>query len=157
MHHRKVTVVVIEAGASWPRWLHPWDSGDFAVVTQQQDGQPGELVNQVGHRLSGLAGKGWQIDGIVLVTNGRTDPATETARSVVARGLMAQLRSSGGVHFTLSVNEELGRRAANSLTALGTTLDSLAFACGVELAIRIGDKPPLYSRPPSAQPMSATG
>jgi hypothetical protein len=155
MRNRKATLVVIEFGASWPRWLHPGQSGDLAVVAQHYEGPPNSLVTQVGSRVTRLITKGWQLEAMVLVSNGRTDPEAVASRSVVARGLMANLRAGGGVHFTLSVSEEAGRRAAHSLTALAAALDPMAYACGVELSVRLGDKPPLYSRPPQALPISA--
>jgi hypothetical protein len=157
MQLRKATLVVIEFGASWPRWLHPGHSGDLVVVAQHYEGPPSALVTQVANRVSRLTTKGWQLDAMLLVSNGRTDPEAEASRSVVARGLMAHLRAGGGVHFTLSVGEELGRRAAHSLTTLAAALDPMAYACGVELSIRLGEKAPLYSRPPSALALSEVG
>jgi hypothetical protein len=157
MQIRKATLVVIEYGASWPRWLHPGHSGDLAVVAQHYEGPPSSLVTQVASRVSRLTSKGWQLEAMVLVSNGRIDPEAVASRSVVARGLMANLRAGGGVHFTLSVSDELGRRSAHSLTALAAALDPMAYACGVELSIRLGEKPPLYSRPPSSLPLSAAG
>ena len=157
MRNRPATLVVIEFGASWPRWLHPGESGDLAVVAQHYEGPPSTLVTQVASRVSRLTAKGWQLEGMVLVSNGRTDPEAVASRSVVARGLMAHLRAGGGVHFTLSVSDEHGRRSAHALTTLAAALDPMAYACGVELAIRLGEKPPLYSRPPSALPLTLTG
>ena len=38
MNARPATLVVIEFGASWPRWLNPsGDRGDLAVVAQQYE------------------------------------------------------------------------------------------------------------------------
>ncbi len=157
MQHRKATLVVIEFGASWPRWLHPGESGDLAVVAQHYEGPPNSLVTQVASRVSRLTSKGWQLEGMVLVSNGRTDPEAVASRSLVARGLMAHLRAGGGVHFTLSVSDQHGRRAAHALT----TLAAVARSHGLRVRGRARDparrKPPLYSRPPSALPLPAVG
>jgi len=152
MRHRPVikprpaTLVVIEYGASWPRWLQPNLSGDLAVVAQHYEGAPSDLVTQVASRVSRLTGMGWELDAIVLVANERSDVEAVAARSVLARGLMAHLRSAGGTHFTLSLDESFGRRSAQSLNYLAAGLEPMASACGVALAVRIGERAPLYSK-----------
>ena len=144
---RTATLIVIEYGASWPRWLHPSLSGDLAVVAQHYEGQPTDLVAQVANRVTRLSGMGWELDAIVLVANERSDVEAVAARSVLARGLMAHLRSAGGVHFTLSLDDSFGRRSAQSLNYLAAGLEPMANACGVALAVRVGNREPLYSRP----------
>ena len=47
MKARPATLVVIEFGASWPRWLNPAHTGDLAVVAQHYEGLPTDLVTQV--------------------------------------------------------------------------------------------------------------
>jgi hypothetical protein len=150
---RPATLVVIEFGASWPRWLHPGFSGDLAIVAQHYEGVPTDLVKQVANRVSRLTSMGWELDSIVLVANERSDVEAVAARSVLARGLMAHLRSAGGVHFTLSLDDGFGRRPAQSLNYLAAGLEPMANACGVALAIRIGEREPLYSRPLLSRPM----
>jgi len=67
MKSRKATLVVIEFGASWPRWLDPTHSGDMAVVAQHYEGEPSSLITQVASRVTRLEAKGWQLKAIVLV------------------------------------------------------------------------------------------
>jgi hypothetical protein len=150
MNSRYATLVVIEYGASWPRWLHPGQSGDLAVVAQHYEGPATSLITQVASRVTRLSAMGWQLDAIVLVSNGRADRETMATRSVLSRGLMAHLRAAGGVHFTLSVCNTLGRRGCHSLTSLAAALEPMATACGVALAVRIGTAPPLFSRAPKS-------
>jgi hypothetical protein len=38
MRNRPATLVVIEFGASWPRWMNPAHTGDLAVVAQHYEG-----------------------------------------------------------------------------------------------------------------------
>jgi hypothetical protein len=152
---RKATLVVIEFGASWPRWLHPGLSGDLAVVAQHYEGPPTDLVTQVASRVSKLTGMGWEVDSIVLVVSERNDVEAVAARSVLARGLMAHLRSAGGMHFTLSLDDAFGRRPVQSLNFLAAGLEPMANACGVALAVRIGQREPLYSRPLLSRPQDA--
>ncbi|HVJ17225.1 MAG TPA: hypothetical protein VM686_17470 [Polyangiaceae bacterium] len=152
---RPATLVVIEFGASWPRWLHPNLSGDLAVVAQHYEGPPTDLVTQVASRVTRLTGMGWEVEAIVLVANERHDVEAVAARSVLARGLMAHLRSAGGVHFTLSLDDSFGRRSAQSLNYLAAGLEPMANACGVLLGVRVGEREPLYSRPLLSRPASS--
>jgi hypothetical protein len=156
MKSRYATLVVIEYGASWPRWLHPGQSGDLAVVAQHYEGPATSLITQVASRVTRLTSMGWQLDAIVLVSNGRADQETIATRSVLSRGLMAHLRTAGGVHFTLSVCDTLGRRACHSLTSLAAAIEPMAAACGVALSVRVGQSPPLFSRAPK-HVLAATG
>lgn len=136
MKARPKALVVIEFGASWPRWLNPTgDHGDLAVVAQHYAGPPTDLITQVAMRVTRLQARGWQLSEMVLVSNGRADVQTAAARSILARGLLAHLAASGGGHFTLSVDGYLGARAEHNLTALANALDQAARSSRVELHI----------------------
>lgn len=136
MKARPSTLVVIEFGASWPRWLSPaGDNGDLAVVAQHYAGPPTDLITQVAMRVTRLQARGWRLSTMVLVSNGRADAPTSAARSILARGLLAHLAASGGGAFTLSVDSYLGRRAEHHLAALASALDPSARASRVELRV----------------------
>jgi hypothetical protein len=136
MKARAATLVVIEFGASWPRWLNPsGDRGDLAVVAQHYAGPPTDLITQVAMRVTRLQSRGWQLSAMVLVSNGRADAPTTAARSILARGLLAHLAASGGGSFTLSVDGYLGRRAEHNLSALALALEPVALASRVELRV----------------------
>jgi hypothetical protein len=157
MRNRPATLIVIEFGASFPSWLNPAHSGDLAVVAQHYEGLPTDLVAQVASRVTRLAQAGWQLDEVVLVSNGRADQEAHAARSVLARGLIANLKAAGGCLLTLSVGEALGRRATHDLTALAAQLEPTAVASDLVLAVRVGDDPPVFSRPAGPRSVAATG
>jgi hypothetical protein len=157
MRNRPATLVVIEFGASWPRWMNPAHTGDLAVVAQHYEGSPSDLVGQVANRVMRLIQAGWHLDEVVLVVNGRSDQDAAAARSVIARGLMAHLKEAGGIQFTLSVSEALGRRASHSTTALAASLESVARMSDLTLAVRIGEEAPVFSRLLPPRPLFATG
>lgn len=136
MKARPATLVVIEFGASWPRWLNPsGDRGDLAVVAQHYAGPPSDLITQVAMRVTRLSTRGWDLSKMVLVSNGRADAPTAAARSILARGLLAHLAASGGGNFVLSVDAYLGRRAAHNLELLAEALEPSARASRVELKL----------------------
>lgn len=136
MKARPATLVVIEFGASWPRWLNPsGDGGDLAVVAQHYAGPPTDLITQVAMRVTRLQSRGWQLSSMVLVSNGRADANTAAARSILARGLVSHLAASGGGSFEMSVDSYLGRRAEHNLTSLGAALTPIAAASNVQLRV----------------------
>ena len=157
MRSRPATLVVIEFGASWPRWVHPAHSGDLAVVAQHYEGLPTDLVAQVASRITRLTHGGWQLDEVILVANGRSDPDATAARSVLARGLVGHLKGACGCQLTLSVSEALGRRATYELTMLAAALEPVAIVSDLSLCVRVGETPPVFSRPVLARPVAATG
>jgi hypothetical protein len=129
-------LVVIEFGASWPRWLNPsGDRGDLAVVAQHYAGPPTDLITQVAMRVTRLQARGWELSSMVLVSNGRADAQTAAARSILARGLLAHLAGSGGGSFVLSVDAYLGLRAEHNLTALAASLEPSALASRIDLRL----------------------
>jgi hypothetical protein len=134
MKSRKATLVVIEFGASWPRWLDPSESGDMAVVAQHYEGAPSSLITQVASRITRLEAKGWQMNAIVFVSNGCCDGDAIAARSILAHGLLSRLRAAGGGHFALSVDGRYGRRASHNLTLLAESMDKAARLGGVALS-----------------------
>jgi len=149
MKSRKATLVVIEFGASWPRWLDPSESGDMAVVAQHYAGAPSSLITQVASRITRLEAKGWQMNAIVFVSNGCCDGDSIAARSILAHGLLSRLRSAGGGHFALSVDGRHGRRASHNLALLAESMDKAARLGGVVLSAHTGE-PTLREHPAGA-------
>jgi hypothetical protein len=111
----------------------------------------------VANRITRLTTAGWQLDAVVLASNGKADPDASAARSVLARGLLANLRAAGGCHLTLTVSDSLGRRATHSLTTLAAALEPTARACDMVLSVRVGEGEPVYSRPPRSRPLAQVG
>ncbi len=140
MKSRKATLVVIEFGASWPRWLDPSHSGDMAVVAQHYEGAPSSLITQVASRVTRLEAKGWQLNAIVFVSNGRCEGDSVAARSVLAHGMLSRLRAAGGGHFALTVDERYGRRASHNLTLLAESMDKAARVGGIVLSAHAGER-----------------
>ena len=135
MQGQHATLVVIEYGALWPRWLSPNHLGDIAVIAQHYEGPPHSLVTQVENRLTRLVVGGWLIESAILVSNGRTDLEALGARSIVARGLLSHLKKDGGQRLGLAVSPERGERACKTLAALFDTLQSGALGSGIELTL----------------------
>ena len=138
MKSRKATLVVIEFGASWPRWLDPSHSGDMAVVAQHYEGAPSSLITQVASRVTRLEAKGWQLNAIVFVSNGRCEGDSAAARSILAHGLLSRLRAAGGGHFALSVDGGQGSRASHNLALLAESMDKAARIGGICLSVHTG-------------------
>jgi hypothetical protein len=135
MHGEHATLVVIEYGALWPRWLDPSRLGQIAVVAQHYEGEPHSIVAQFESRLLRLIDNHWKIDNALLVSNGRTDLESLGARSILARGLLAHLKVCGGRRLVLAVSPERGDRACRTLSSLAETLNSGALEAQIELVL----------------------
>jgi len=146
MKIRSATLVVIEFGASWPRWLDPNQFGDLAVVAQHYEGEPRSLIAQVANRVTRLSARNWQLKAAVLVSNGRCEGESVAARSILARGLLAHLRASGGAHFALTIDVRLGLRARHNLIHLAESLSQDAVRGQVALTVHTGVPTSLGSR-----------
>ena len=144
VNRQHATLVVIEYGGRWPKWLPPAETGSVAVVAQHYPGEAMSLVTQVASRVTRLEANGWQFDGVVLVSNGRVDPEAQAARAVLARGLLSRLRQSRGCRLVFSVDPRAGRRACYTLDALAAAIDEQSLGSGVSVSVRHGLAEPMY-------------
>jgi hypothetical protein len=138
------TLVVIEFGGKWPGWLPPAETGAVAVVAQHYEGEPISLVTQVATRLTRLEHSGWRFRSMLLVSNGKTDPASLAARAVLARGMLSRLQKSRGCRLVLCGDPRKGRRACYTLEHLAAALDETALGSGVSVSLRHGLEDPVY-------------
>jgi len=151
---REATLVVIEFGASWPKWLAPNQGGDLAVVAQHYEGEPRSLVTQVANRIARLETTGWQLGTTVLVINERTDGDAFAARSILARGLLARLARAGGGELVLTVSDATNGRTRHGVLGLAAALDADALGANVRIGVRVGRDAPLFG---SARTLPADG
>lgn len=140
----EATLVVIEFGASWPKWLQPTHGGDLVVVAQHYEGEPRSLVTQVANRLARLETTGWTLGPSILVVNERTDAEAFAARSILARGLLARLTRASGGELVLTLAESAPRRAHQDLLGLAAALEPEALRSNVRLGVRMGREPVLF-------------
>lgn len=150
---RSATLVVIEFGAAWPKWLGPSTYGDMVVVAQHYEGEPRSLVTQVASRVARLESRSWKLHAVVLVSNGRMEGDWVAARAVLARGLLANLRAAGGGELALSIDDGASRRAQQWMTALAAGLDRDAVRAGVRLGLRIGRQAPVLGLDLASKPL----
>jgi hypothetical protein len=144
MTQRNATLVVIEFGGSWPRWLEPSRAGEMAVVAQHYEGEPASLVTQVASRITRFDGSDWDLATVIIVANARTDAEAFAARAVLARGLLARLVRGGGGELILTVDEKAGARACQEISGLAAALDIDAVGTGVRVSVRVGRGEPLF-------------
>ncbi|MBX3126142.1 MAG: hypothetical protein KF718_05475 [Polyangiaceae bacterium] len=140
----RTTLVVIEFGASWPKWLDPGQAGHLAVVAQHYEGEPSSLVRQVANRVARLETTGWHIGTTILVVNSRTDADAFAARSVLARGMLSRHMRAHDGELVLTLGEGAELRACQTLTGLAAALDLDAVGSGVRVSVRLGSQAALY-------------
>lgn len=123
---RDATLVVIEFGASWPRWLDPGRSGDVVVVAQHYEGHPSSLVLQVANRITRVEASGWRLERVIFVANDRTDGDANAARSVLVRSLVARMEEARLGWLTLTIGGRASNSAREALQNLADTLRAAA-------------------------------
>ena len=135
------TLLAMEYGAGWPRWLDPASMGLTAVVAQRREGPPSWLITEVAQRVARLEAMGWHLSTMVIVSNGQFDVDSGAVRSVLARKLLSRMSTGGGGCLTFTVDERLGGRASHGLTRLASALAEDATAGNVLLSVRVGQAP----------------
>jgi hypothetical protein len=140
---RNATLVVVEFDGIWPRWLDPTQNSDTALVAQHYEGEPSSLIAQVANRITRLEAGGWSISSMVLVASGRTDPDAIAARSILARCLLARLKTLGRGRLTMTASDQMGSRTRKQLVHLAATLNE-GLGPSVALSVRAGNGAPLY-------------
>ncbi|HMR07255.1 MAG TPA: hypothetical protein PKA88_15835 [Polyangiaceae bacterium] len=143
MSPKSATLVVIEYGASWPKWLEPSGVGYLCVVAQHYEGEPTSLIAQVANRIARLELQGWDLGTSVVVANHRTDSDAFAARSVLARGLLARLRKQRHGELVLTVDDAATPRACQDIAGLAAALDADAMGSGAGVSVRIGRNAPV--------------
>ncbi|HEY3236291.1 MAG TPA: hypothetical protein VGJ84_16355 [Polyangiaceae bacterium] len=143
---RHATLVVIEFGGAWPRWLENSPSGDVAVVAQHYAGDPGSLIAQVASRITRLELVGWQVSSIVLVANDRSDREASSVRAVLGRCLLAGLKAQGRGTLTLTSGHATSSRQSGKLVHMARALDLDLAGSAVLVAVRGHDGSALYER-----------
>jgi hypothetical protein len=144
----RATLVVIEFGASWPSWLELGGaaSGNMAVVAQHYEGHPSELLTQVASRISRLENAGWQLERVVMVSNGRVDRDAETSRRVLCRGLLARVEAMGLGQLILTYGSTDDHRVERGLERLVSGLERDKASAKIGIGLRV---------PPPKRPRSA--
>src|SRR6185436_18394531 len=97
---RDATLIIVEYGAVWPRWLDPArhagdDSTMVALVAQHYEGAPRSIIEQAARRITRLESAGWRLGNVVVSVSSRTDPEAAAARAELVRGLWANLGAAG--------------------------------------------------------------
>jgi hypothetical protein len=149
------SLVVIEFGASWPRWLGLGDGGRSAVVAQHYEGAPASLLTQVASRVTRLETESWSLERVILVCNDRLDSAALAARSVLARGLLDRLVRRSRGELVLTVEEGGNGRVGRAVVDLAAGLERSIRGQSLQLSVRIGDRPPVHARPRPVSEASA--
>jgi hypothetical protein len=130
-NERSATLVVIEFGAAWPRWLPAGHSSHVACVAQHYEGEPRSLITQVASRLTRLEATGWRFSEVVFSLNSSRDPDTAATRAVVSRGLLSRL----GRGTKLVLSAACTSTMTSSLRGLAARLDEDARRAGVTLCL----------------------
>jgi hypothetical protein len=131
-----VSIVVMEAGAAWPRWFHGLDQqGANSVVQRQAEEETlEEFSSRVVHRIKEVSGRGL-VRLTVLACNESTTASVLASRYRIASALVRSMSRSGSGELVLAAEADIDDELRHELLALaGTLCDDLH---GTSLNVRV--------------------
>lgn len=136
---RSGSLVVVEWGASWPRWLDPTQTGHVIVVAQHYEGSPESILTQVASRVSRVHEFGWRLDRALLSVSHRSEHVFRSARARLAQRLLGIVSEARGSELLLSVDQAAGPELAQELIDLSWELETEPAAANVRISLRLGE------------------
>ena len=134
---RSLTVVLLESGSQWPRWVGgcPYRAPDAVVVAQQPDETLGSLSLRLSRRLHELRRASRRLSLAVYAVAAEHDRDRLTWRSLMARLLLRDMLLESNAALVLAAPEQTESEGRHSLLAIADTLTGGLGATGAELAV----------------------
>jgi hypothetical protein len=132
-----VSLVIVESGASWPRFAQELQRrAAHAVVESQSATETSEqFADRVAQKLYKLTTRGLIIQFAVIAANSAADQRALAARQRLARALAAAMPRNGSGELILSAAEHANDLARHHLfTLAGALMDELA---GSAIGVRV--------------------
>jgi len=149
-----ISIVVLEAGAAWPRWLGEYQrrAPNSVVVAQSAEETSEAVAVRVQRRMSEVSHGEETIHVALLISNGSTDDETLGARKLICSSMLKSmvLKAQGELVLAADVRASDDIRH-NLLSLAGALCDEVR---GTEVAVRVRFE---SSRPESGVMRSASG
>jgi len=130
-----VSLVVMEAGASWPDWVGAHHAMNSVVEAQPASELPEDFAARVTHRLMTLDPRSGPLVSGLIATNGDMDPASVRMRAQIARSACSAMASARGGELLLVTDERVADEVRHGLMSLaGTLCGELA---GSDVSVRV--------------------
>lgn len=131
-------LVVLEAGAAWPRWIDRHRTSEEAVViVRQPDEHPRALLRRIQRAGAELAAAGRCIRTAILALTDGGDDGAMTERALVARALLPHVCRRAGA--LVIVATALGRNRRHEVLALCGILSEDLAGSGTAVLAELAD------------------
>lgn len=131
------SIVIVEAGAQWPRFAQRLQRHAMHAVVESQPVTESveDFRARVVRRVEKLGGSGIALQYAVMATNERMDPSAVRSRERLARSLASVIAIDGGA-LIFSASEDVADSVRHHLfTLAGSLMDELAGA-PIEISVR---------------------
>ena len=139
-----LSVVVLEAGSSWPPWLGEYQkhAPNSVVVAQSAEERGRDFAQRVQRRMDEIAAGDAAIHVALLVSNGALDEASVAARKQMCGSLLRVMVSKRQGELVLAANAHAGDELRHELFALAGTLCDELGGTQVNVSVRFGSGRP---------------
>jgi hypothetical protein len=132
-----LSVVVLEAGSTWPPWLGEYQkqAPNSIVVAQSAEESGRDFASRIARRMDEIASGDAAIHVALLVSNGALDEASVVARKQMCASLLRVMVLKRQGELVLAADSRAGEELRHELFALaGTLCDELR---GTEVSVRV--------------------
>jgi hypothetical protein len=132
-----LSVVVLEAGSSWPPWLGEYQkqAPNSVVIAQSVEESGCAFALRIARRMDEIAAGDAAIHVALLVSNGSLDEASVTARQQIGASLLRVMVQKRQGELVLAAHANAGDELRHELFALaGSLCDDLG---GTQVSVRV--------------------
>ena len=139
-----LSVVVLEAGSSWPPWLGEYQkhAPNSVVVAQSSEERGRDFAQRIKRRMDEIAMGDAAIHVALLVSNGALDEASVAARKQMCASLLRVMVSKRQGELVLAADARAGDELRHELFALAGTLCDELGGTQVNVRVRFGSGRP---------------
>jgi hypothetical protein len=138
-----ISIVVMEAGAHWPRWFRALDrNGANSLVQVQADGEDEDrLLSRVIGRARSLSGRGC-VQLCVLACNENTSAQALAVRARIATGLVRRMLAGNLGELVMTAEADIDDELRHELLALAGTLCEQFHDTKITVSVRFSSRAP---------------
>jgi len=139
-----LSVVVLEAGSTWPPWLGEYQkhAPNSVVIAQSAEEKGRDFAQRIARRMDEIAAGDAAIHVALLVSNGKLDEASVAARKRMCESMLRVMVQKRQGELVLAADARAGEALRHELFALAGTLCDELGGTQVNVRVRFGSGRP---------------
>ena len=139
-----LSVVVLEAGSTWPPWLGEYQkqAPNSVVIAQSAEEKGRDFAQRISRRMDEIAVRDAAIHVALLVSNGTLDEASVAARKQMCESMLRAMVHKRQGELVLAADAHAGEELRHELFALAGTLCDELGGTQVNVRVRFGSGRP---------------